>query len=330
MRPNTAKAGRETPGAMKGAGMATRIGIVGLGQIARKRHAPAILADANFTLAGLADLAGGEPIAGLPIHKDHQAMFAASALDAVAICTPPAARFAIARDALLSGKHVLLEKPPAATMGEAEALVELAARSGRVLYASWHSQCNHAVEAARLFLADKHLARLRVDWYEDFRIYHPDQAWIWQADGLGVFDMAINALSVISRVFTPPPFVQSAELHIAENHAAPLATTIRFGALDSTGPLELQANWGHVGPDQRELRMTTRCGHEVALLDSGGTLVIDGKVTLQEVRAEYPMLYARFAELLRRGESEADLTPLQMTLDALALGKRVALPRFEA
>jgi D-galactose 1-dehydrogenase len=67
----------------------------------------------------------------------------------------------------------------------------------------------------------------------------------------------------------------------------------------------------------------------VALLDSGGTLVIDGQVTMKEARAEYPMLYARFAELVMSGQSEADLTPLQMTLDALALGKRVALPRFE-
>jgi len=314
---------------MKGAAMAISIGIVGLGQIARKRHVPAIMADAGFTLAGLADLGGGEPIAGLPTCTDHQAMFAACALDAVAICTPPAARFAIARDALLAGKHVLLEKPPAATMGEAEALVQLAERCGRVLYASWHSQCNRAVEDARVFLADKHLARLRVDWHEDFRVYHPDQDWIWQADGLGVFDMAINALSVISRVFTPPPFVQSAELHIAANHAAPLAAMIRFGSLDGAGPLELHANWGHVGPDQRELHMTTRCGHEVSLLDSGGTLVIDGRVTVQEARAEYPMLYARFAELVQTGQSEADLTPLQMTLDALALGERVALPRFE-
>jgi len=33
--------------------------------------------------------------------------------------------------------------------------------------------------------------------------------------------------------------------------------------------------------------------------------------------------------LVRTGQSEADLAPLQMTLDALALGKRVALPRFE-
>ncbi|MGI9129937.1 MAG: Gfo/Idh/MocA family protein [Roseomonas sp.] len=310
--------------------MAIRIGIVGLGQIARKRHLPAIEANAGFALAGLADLGGGEAILDLPIHTDHQAMFAACPLDAVAICTPPAARFTIARDALLAGKHVLLEKPPAATMGEAEALVELAARSDRILYASWHSQCNRAVEAARLFLADKRLARLRVDWHEDFRRYHPDQEWIWQVDGLGVFDMAINALSVINRLFTAPPFVQSAELHIAANHAAPLAAMIRFGTLDGAGPLELHANWGHVGPDQRELHITTRCGHEVALLDSGGTLVIDGKVTLQEAREEYAMLYARFAELVQSGQSEADLTPLQMTLDALALGKRVALPRFEA
>jgi D-galactose 1-dehydrogenase len=50
---------------------------------------------------------------------------------------------------------------------------------------------------------------------------------------------------------------------------------------------------------------------------------------LQEAREEYPMLYARFAELVQSGQSEADLAPLQMTLDALALGKRVALPRFE-
>jgi hypothetical protein len=42
------------------------------------------------------------------------------------------------------------------------------------------------------------------------------------------------------------------------------------------------------------------------------------------------MLYARFAELLLRGESEADLTPLQMTLDALALGKRVSPSKVKA
>jgi D-galactose 1-dehydrogenase len=309
--------------------MTIRIGVVGLGQIARKRHLPAIAAHDGFALAGLASLGGGPDVAGLPVHADHRTMLASCDLDAVAICTPPAARFAIARDALRAGKHVLLEKPPAGTLGEAEALARLAAREGRVLFATWHSHYNTAVEAARRFLADKAPDTLRVDWNEDFRAFHPDQDWIWQADGLGVFDMAINALSVISRIFADPPFVRDAELRIAANHVAPIAAVVRFGVAGESGPLEMHTNWGHAGPDQRELRVVTRCGHRLELLDSGGTLTIDGAVAVQEERAEYRMLYERFAALLCEGRSDIDLAPLRMTLDALAVGRRVALPRFE-
>jgi D-galactose 1-dehydrogenase len=307
--------------------MSTRIGVIGLGEIARKRHLPSIAESGAFTLAGLASHSGGPDVAGLTVHVDHRDML--PEVEAVAICTPPGVRFAIAREALLAGKHVLLEKPPAATMGEAEALVRLAARQGLVLYASWHSQCNLAVEEARRFLAGKKLASMRVDWNEDFRKYHPDQGWIWEADGLGVFDMGINALSVVSRLFAVPPFVRSAELRIAENHAAPLSASLVFGSLDGEGAMEMHMDWGHTGPDQREVRVSTQCGHEVALLDSGARLEIDGVVAVEEARAEYPMLYARFAELVARGRGEADLAPLQMTLDALALGRRVGLPRFE-
>jgi D-galactose 1-dehydrogenase len=309
--------------------MAIRLGLVGLGQIARNRHVPSIAASPDFALAAIADLRGGDPVEGVAIAGDHRAMLADPGIDAVVICTPPAARFAIARDALLAGKHVVLEKPPAATMGEAEALARLAAREKLVLFATWHSQYNTAVEQARRFLAGKRLASFRVDWNEDFRKYHPDQGWIWEADGLGVFDMGINALSVISRLFAHPPFVRSADLRIAANHAAPLSAVLTFGSLDGDGPMEMHMDWGHTGADQREVRIATQCGHELALLDSGGRLVIDGAVAVEETRAEYPMLYARFAELLARGRSDVDLVPLRMTLDALALGRRVALPRFE-
>ena len=309
--------------------MAIRIGVVGLGQIARKRHLPAIAGNPDFELAGLASLGGGAQIGGLPVHDDHRAMLAACRPDAVAICTPPAARFAIARDALRAGMHVLLEKPPAATMGEAEALVALAAREGRVLFATWHSQYNTAVEAARRFLTGRRVATLRVDWNEDFRTFHPDQDWIWEVDGLGVFDMAINALSVISRLFEAPPFVRDAELRIAADHAAPLSAVLRFGTLDdAAGPMEMHTDWDQPGPERRELRLTTACGHRLELLDSCGTLMIDGAVAVKEERAEYPMLYARFAGLVREGRCDADLAPLRMTLDALALGRRTPLPAY--
>lgn len=280
--------------------MPLRIALVGLGQIARNRHLPALAASDEVALAALADPRGGPPEAGLQIHPDHRAMLADPAIDAVAICTPPAARFAIARDALRAGKHVLLEKPPAATLGEAQALLRLAAHHGRTLFATWHSQHNTAVEAARRYLAGKRLATLRIDWNEDFRKYHPDQAWIWQADGLGVFDMGINALSILSRLFATPPFVRAAELRIAENHAAPLTATLHFATLDSDGPMALHMDWAHTGPDQREIRLTTTCGHDLALLDSGGTMLIDGAVTVQEKRAEYPALYGIATHILIR------------------------------
>ncbi|MCX7378380.1 MAG: Gfo/Idh/MocA family oxidoreductase [Alphaproteobacteria bacterium] len=309
--------------------MTLRLGLVGLGQIARNRHVPSIAASADFTLAALADPRGGDAVAGVAIARDHRAMLADASIDAVVICTPPAARFAIAREALLAGKHVVLEKPPAATMGEAAALAQLAAREKRVLFATWHSQYNNAVEEARRFLAGKKLASFRVDWNEDFRKYHPDQSWIWESVGLGVFDMGVNALSVISRLFANPPFVRAAELRIAENHAAPLSAVLHFASLDGDGAMEMHMDWGHTGPDQREIRIATQCGHSLELLESGGKLVIDGVVAVEEKRAEYPMLYARFAELVARGRSDVDLVPLQMTLDALALGRRTVLPRFD-
>lgn len=305
-----------------------RIGLVGLGQIATKRHLPSIAASADFTLAGLASLGGGAAVDGVPVHASHTAMLAEVPLDAVAICTPPAARFTVARDALLSGKHVLLEKPPAATLGEAEALAKLAAREGRVLFATWHSQYNPAVDEARRFLAGKKLAGFRVDWNEDFRKYHPDQEWIWREAGMGVFDMGINALSVLSRLFATPPFVRDAELRIAANHAAPISATLRFGSLDGGGAMEAHFDWSVTGPEQREVRLATQCGHTVELLDSGRQLVIDGTAQLHGPRAEYPALYARFADLLRGNRSDIDLVPLQMTLDALALGTRARIAAY--
>ena len=279
--------------------MTIRIGLVGLGQIARNRHLPAIAASPDFTLAGLASADAPPPIDGMTVHADHRAMLAACDLDAVA------------------------------TLGEAEALVRLAARQGRVLFATWHSQYNPAVDHARAFLAGKKLATLRVDWNEDFRKYHPDQAWIWHAEGFGVFDMGINALSVLTRLFAHPPFVRAAELRIAANHAAPLSAILHFGTLDAEGPMEMHMDWGIKGPEQREIRLTTQCGHDLALLDSGGRLEIDGAVVLQTTRHEYPMLYTRFADLVRRGQSDIDLAPLKITLDALAIGQRQRIPAFE-
>jgi predicted dehydrogenase len=55
------------------------------------------------------------------------------ALDAVYLATPVSTHYELTRRALVSGKHVLLEKPLATTVEQAEELVALAAERGRVL-----------------------------------------------------------------------------------------------------------------------------------------------------------------------------------------------------
>ena len=105
------------------------------------------------------------------------------------------------RAALSAGKHVLLEKPPAATVSELVDLQRRSTAAGLTLFATWHSQFNAGVEEARRQLAGRQIRRLEVTWKEDVRHWHPGQAWIWEPGGFGVFDPGINALST----FAMPP-----------------------------------------------------------------------------------------------------------------------------
>jgi predicted dehydrogenase len=60
-------------------------------------------------------------------------MLADDTLDAVVVATPVPTHFALAKQALESGKHVLVEKPPAMHASEMDELVALATQTDRVL-----------------------------------------------------------------------------------------------------------------------------------------------------------------------------------------------------
>jgi predicted dehydrogenase len=69
-------------------------------------------------------------------------------LDAVSICVPTSAHYSVASQALASGLDVLLEKPIAVSLTEADALVEQAAVSGQILQVGLLERFNPAVTAA--------------------------------------------------------------------------------------------------------------------------------------------------------------------------------------
>jgi predicted dehydrogenase len=70
-------------------------------------------------------------------------------LDAVSVCVPTSAHHAVASQALAQGLDVLLEKPIAVTLAEADALVAQAAASGRILQVGLLERFNPAVTAAQ-------------------------------------------------------------------------------------------------------------------------------------------------------------------------------------
>ncbi|MEX1116469.1 MAG: Gfo/Idh/MocA family oxidoreductase [Akkermansiaceae bacterium] len=67
---------------------------------------------------------------GVPIYTSFEEMLVHADLDVVAVATPVPHHFPVAKAALLAGKHVMVEKPLAASVAECEELIELAESRG--------------------------------------------------------------------------------------------------------------------------------------------------------------------------------------------------------
>src|SRR5579864_8242650 len=83
-----------------------------------------------------------------------------SDVDAVVIVTPVRTHYKLAREALLHGKHVLVEKPLTANVEEAEELVALAQEQGRVLMVGHTFEYNPAVNELRNLIQSGELGRI--------------------------------------------------------------------------------------------------------------------------------------------------------------------------
>lgn len=301
-----------------------KLGIVGVGKIVRDQHLPALAKDSDYKLVAAASRHG--KVDGIPNYPGIEAMLAGEPeLEAASLCMPPQFRYDAARAALEAKKHVFLEKPPGATVSEVEGLKNLAKANGVSLFASWHSRYAPAVEAARAFLASARIEKAAIIWKEDVRRWHPNQEWIWEPGGFGVFDPGINALSIATYIL-PSMFITSAVLDFPENRASPVAAHVTFRTSGGV-PVTMELDWLQTGPQSWDIVAETDKGR-MELSSGGAKLAIDGRPLQDEPEAEYPMLYRRFAEIVRAGISDVDLAPLQHVADAFMLGKRNVVEAF--
>lgn len=295
-----------------------RLGLVGIGKIARDQHLPALAGDSRFDLVATASRHA--QVEGLPGYPDIGPLLAGGhSLDAVSLCTPPEGRYEQARIAIEAGLHVMLEKPPAATLSEIADLERRAAAKGVTLFTTWHSREAAGVAPARAWLSDKRIDAVRIVWKEDIRRWHPGQEWILGPGGFGVFDPGINALSIATLILPEPLLLEAARMEVPEGRAAPLAATLemRSGAATVTAEFDfLQTGlqtWDiHVDTDAGTLRLAM----------GGSILHLPGEAPQEAPDREYSLLYAHFAELVASGASDVDIRPLALVADAFMLAAR--------
>ena len=167
---------------------------------------------------------------------DYQKLLDDPNLDAIAVVTPVATHFQIARAALVAGKHLLVEKPLTATAAEAEELNDLAARNQRTLMVDHTFVYTGAVRKMKEIVASGALGDLL--YFDSVRI----NLGLFQKDINVLWDLAPHDLSIMDYLIDRQPDGLSA---IGSCHIEPGIENIAYLMLHFPGDFiaHFHFNW---------------------------------------------------------------------------------------
>ena len=300
------------------------ITLVGIGKIARDQHLPAIAANPDFRL--VAAVSRNDTVDGVPNFKTIDEFLSHGPAGAVSLCTPPAVRTEAALKVIAAGRDLMIEKPPAATIGEIETVIAAAKAAGVTLFNTWHSRYAAAVPEAKAWIAARNVTSVTINWREDVRRWHPGQAWIWQPGGFGVFDPGINALSILTEILPGSIHVDDAVLEVPVNAMTPIGVQMNATAR-GTIPLDITFDWRQQGPQSWDITVMAD-GQRLDLHHGGSTLEIDGVTRARQPDDEYPVMYRMFAGLVKNRASNIDIAPLRIIADAYLRGRHTVTDAF--
>lgn len=170
---------------------------------------------ARFTLVGMADI---NPAAkaradahGVPFFTDHRTLIAETQPELVVVMTPHTSHPEIAIDAMESGAHVLVEKPIAIQVADADAMIATSKRCNRLLAVNFQQRSRPEVRAAydlirRGALGEFQFANMIVVWPRSHK-YFRISTWrgTWNGEGGGVLlNQSPHNLDLICHLFGLP------------------------------------------------------------------------------------------------------------------------------
>jgi predicted dehydrogenase len=137
-----------------------RLALVGCGRIAQVAHLPAVEKAEGVELVAVSDPSGAvaRSVArrrGVAAYTDQGSVWADASVEAVIVAAPDRLHHRLATEALTAGRHVLVEKPLASTVAQAEDLVGLVDRTGLTLQVGAMKRHDQGVRYAGRFIAER-------------------------------------------------------------------------------------------------------------------------------------------------------------------------------
>ncbi|HEX8223408.1 MAG TPA: Gfo/Idh/MocA family oxidoreductase [Allosphingosinicella sp.] len=204
--------------------MTIRVALIGRGMAGTVFHAPLIRALPAFELAAIAGAA------------DAAEAIASPAIDLVVVATPNLTHYPLAAAALEAGKHVVVDKPFAVTVAEADALIALAAAKRRILTVFHNRRWDGDFLTARSLVESGRLGDIRLfeAHWDRFRPV-PKPGWREEpAEGAGLlWDLGPHLIDQALVLFGRPDGV-SADVAVQRPGARAddyFDLTLRYGAM---------------------------------------------------------------------------------------------------
>ncbi len=159
-----------------------RVAVLGYGLAGRAFHAPLIAGVPGLELASVVSSRGQQVLAdwpGISVVAQPQQAFDDKSIDVVVVATPNATHHALAKAALLAGKHVVVDKPCTVTLAETDDLLATARIQGRVLTVYQNRRFDADFLALKQVLASGQLGRV-AHFESHFDRYRPQVLERWR------------------------------------------------------------------------------------------------------------------------------------------------------
>ncbi|HZG55986.1 oxidoreductase [Paenibacillus sp.] len=190
------------------------VGLIGYGFAGRAFHAPVIDAVPELKLAKVVERRSEASKARYPwvtVVRDAGDLFSDPDIDLVVVATPSTDHVTFAREALLAGKHVVVEKPFVPTAAEADALIELAKRQGLTLSVFQNRRWDGDFLTIRELLRQGRLGQLKACEFR-WDVFSPKASGNWRdraGPGTGVwYDLGVHFLDQALCLFGMPESIR--------------------------------------------------------------------------------------------------------------------------